>query len=564
MKNTRAIILLLTAILLTLVGNVALDYLGKGDSMLARRQRLLEATERVTSVRIRHADGSAVALAKSGRWRLVEPYSASADEPVVMKMLDVLTSAEITDSVSDADLLKLGRTRADFSLDAPKTVLSVGGVGWTETFSFGAITPSGDDVYVSVDGADAVFTVRSDVLSDVDLSVDSLRRRSLFLIDDDDVSSFDIKRGGGSLLSFVRTGDAWQVDGSRASVSRVRKFLSDVVSSSAVDFIWPIGVSNEMEKVSIPQLAAYGLDPESAVTVTLKCLDGVDRQISFGKNADDKHAFALAQNGGAVVTVPIALKEQALQDAVMFTDSRLFPYEVAAVQSFTVVDGETSYVLARAEGGWRLDSPIAAPADGETVKAILDKLLVLSSSDIVEDGLKVSISTNESSVSVSRETLLGNVLLRDLRAREIMRIDPIIVKRIVSSSLKQGGAVRQTAVVYGRDRNVWRVEDVGSAGQDVLVRESGVNAVLSAINPLVALRIERLAVPAAEMSRFGLENPWLTISIDQDREDSVRRNILIGDETEGGRFATIGSSEAVFVLDDETVGKLVSPLVDER
>lgn len=564
MKNMRAIIWLSTAILLLLTGNLALDYWGKGDPMLTRRQRLFDTAERVTSVRIRHADGSSVTLVKSGRWRLIEPYAASADEQVVMKMLDILSSAEITDAVTDADLLKLGRTRTDFSLDVPKFVLSVGGVGWSETFSFGAITPSGDDVYVSIDGADAVFTVRSDVLADVDLSVDSLRRRSLFLIDDDDIASFDIKRGGGSLLSFVRNGDVWQVDGFRASVSRVRRFLSDIVSSSAVDFVWPIGSSNEMEKVSIPQLAAYGLDPESAVTVTLKCLDGVDRQISFGKDADDKFAFALAQNGGAVVTVPIALKEQALQDVVMFTDSRLFPYEASAVQSFTLIDGETSYALARTESGWRLDSPIAAPADGEIVKAILGKLLVLVSSDVVENGLKISISTNVAPVTVSSETLLGGLQLRDLRAREIMRIDPMVVKRIVSSSLKQDGSISQTAVVYGRDRNAWHVEAVGSADQDALVRESGVNAVLSSINPLVALRIERLAVPAAEMAQFGLENPRFTISIDQDREDSVRRNILIGKKTKGGRFATIGSSEAVFVLDNETVGKLVSQLVDER
>ena len=564
MKNMRAIIWLSTAILLLLTGNLALDYWGKGDPMLTRRQRLFDTAERVTSVRIRHADGSSVTLVKSGRWRLIEPYAASADEQVVMKMLDILSSAEITDAVTDADLLKLGRTRTDFSLDVPKFVLSVGGVGWSETFSFGAITPSGDDVYVSIDGADAVFTVRSDVLADVDLSVDSLRRRSLFLIDDDDIASFDIKRGGGSLLSFVRNGDVWQVDGFRASVSRVRRFLSDIVSSSAVDFVWPIGSSNEMEKVSIPQLAAYGLDPESAVTVTLKCLDGVDRQISFGKDADDKFAFALAQNGGAVVTVPIALKEQALQDVVMFTDSRLFPYEASAVQSFTLIDGETSYALARTESGWRLDSPIAAPADGEIVKAILGKLLVLVSSDVVENGLKISISTNVAPVTVSSETLLGGLQLRDLRAREIMRIDPMVVKRIVSSSLKQDGSISQTAVVYGRDRNTWHVEAVGSADQDALVRESGVNAVLSSINPLIALRIERLAVPAAEMSQFGLENPRFTISIDQDREDSVRRNILIGKKTKGGRFATIGSSEAVFVLDNETVGKLVSQLVDER
>ena len=90
----------------------------------------------------------------------------------------------------------------------------------------------------------------------------------------------------------------------------------------------------------------------------------------------------------------------------------------------------------------------------------------------------------------------------------------------------------------------------------------GVLSVLSVLNPLRAGRIERLKVAPEDLARYGLEKPFLTVAVDQDREDAVRRNILIGAETEGGRFATVGSSDAVFVLPDEVVRKLGSALVD--
>jgi len=52
------------------------------------------------------------------------------------------------------------------------------------------------------------------------------------------------------------------------------------------------------------------------------------------------------------------------------------------------------------------------------------------------------------------------------------------------------------------------------------------------------------------------------VAIDQETGDAVRRNILVGGRTEGGRFATVGSSEAIFVISDETVDALSSQLVE--
>ena len=55
----------------------------------------------------------------------------------------------------------------------------------------------------------------------------------------------------------------------------------------------------------------------------------------------------------------------------------------------------------------------------------------------------------------------------------------------------------------------------------------------------------------------------MTVAIDQAKEDSVRRNILIGDEAQGGRFATLGATDAVFVISQEVLNRLTEPLVTE-
>ena len=95
------------------------------------------------------------------------------------------------------------------------------------------------------------------------------------------------------------------------------------------------------------------------------------------------------------------------------------------------------------------------------------------------------------------------------------------------------------------------------------VSEPGVQSVLASINPLAAVRVVRLKVSASDLGTYGLDAPFLTVAIDQERADAVRRNILIGGETEGGRFATIGSADAVFVLSRETVVALSAPLVTD-
>ncbi|MBO7721260.1 MAG: DUF4340 domain-containing protein [Kiritimatiellae bacterium] len=558
MRNRKVILLLLTAVLAFAAADFAL-YFGDADAKVVERTSLVDISAGVSRIAVERKNTPVTVLEKTAdRWKIVSPFSGVVEEQAVMKLLDAVSLTPISDAMSDSELLKLGRTRADFSLDDPVvSVTLTDPAGKTETIGFGAPTPSADGVYAMVAGSAALFVVPLSVMEAVDVTADGFRRRSLFTSGFESVAAFGIKRGTGSILEFEREGDGWKMRDGAASPQKVSKFISDLTSAAAVNFVWPVGSSNETEHASNSLLAGYGLDPDGALTVTFKGADGADGRISFGKAAGDGLVYALVQNGGAVVTVPAALKDAAGQDAVMFTDSRVFPVEARSVVFFSVSDNGILYALSRDKSGsWGIESPISAPADQTAAGALLSRLLSLSPADIVPSGgVAVSITTNEAKVTVSRESVFGNLPPEGLRSLEMLRVDPALVRRIVR--IPQDKTVKPVSVVYGRDRRAWNVE---SGDNVATVRENGVKTVLSALNPLSALKVEKLRVQASELSAYGLDAPFLTVAVDQESDESVRRNIIIGKKTAGGRFATIGSSDAVFVISDAAVRALASEI----
>ena len=559
MRNAKSIIILLTIIAVA----AALDYFvyfGKGPSSTSKRTTLVDFQSEAVSVRIERVGSPAVVLDRGlGGWRLTDPFASGADEQAVMKLVDVLTQTPVVEVISDSELLKLGRTRADFSLEEPVLTVTLTGMDKSVCrFMFGSATPTQDGVYASVEGVDAVFILGKPAFSFVDVRPDDLRQRSLLPLGGAWVTSFEIKREGTPLLEFLRTGAGWNVGSEKASSQKITEFIDDLTTASAVSFIWPVGSSNETDHVTSSLLAGYGLDPDSAVTVTLNDINGKSRRLSFGKEADDGNVYALVQNGNAIVTVPSKLRDFARQDPVMFTDSRLFPVEARSVNGFSVSSDGSLYSLVRdKDGKWGLESPVVAPADQEASDALLSLILSLSPADVVkENGVAVSVLTNMSKVLVPRERILGKRTFEDLRSREMLKIDAPLVKRIVSTV---GGKTPKTAsVVYDRERRQWNLD---TEADGVAVNVKGVESVLSVINPLTAVRIEKLAVVAADLDDYGLDTPFLTVAIDQDSDETIRRNILIGKKTRGGRFATIGSSDAIFVISDATVSRLSASIV---
>lgn len=560
MSNRHLIVWFLMTIV-ALVGVHVIVDLNAGKSVQMIRQTVLaHRADTATRLAVRRADEVAFRILKSDGWRFVEPFVAPCDNSRVASLLDALAFAPVEDSLTDAELLKLGRTREDFGLVSPRLDITLADAHGVSRITFGGVSPSGKSVYASVDGINSVFVISTNVFAAIDVAADGFRARELAGFDVESVSEFDLRRGTGTFARFQRTGDGWNLTGARsavASASAVRALLTCLAEARAVSFVWPVGAANEETTASASLLAGYGLDAESAATVVLRGRAGADSLISFGKDAEGGLVYALIEGGRAIVTVDAAVKDAVCVDPASLTDTRLFPFERATIASFSITDGDTAYLLARDERGeWHLDAPVSASADAQVVSDLVDRLLSLRSTDLDPDGIAVKAG-DASAVSVSRHAVLGESRLEDLRAKEILKIDPVVIRRIVTTS---PGSDKPTSVVYDPDRRLWCVEATGRAGT---VNVAAVDALLAVLNPLKATGVVKLKVAPSELNEYGLEQPAFTIAIDRVSEESVRRNIQLGGAVGDGRFATIGSSDAVFTLDAATVRALTTDLLSE-
>ena len=565
MSNAKATTLFLAGTALLVALYVAM--LRYGDDASHGPTMCLPQGAAVSRVEMEKPGGSPLfAIEKrDGWWRLVEPLSAAVDEDRVMKLLDSVSFAAAKEVLTERDLRKVGRTLADFGLDSPCLAAAfVGPGGFSRRIAFGRHTPTGDAVYAtaSEEGARSVFVLPSQVFDAVDLSVDDLRSRAISSFDPAEVVSIDIKRGV-ELLRLRRTGDKWGTTApvaAPASAAKIMEFLAALSVARAERFVWPsaeTGAPSAVQELSDALLSSSGLDAENAVTVTLKTGGGADEQISFGREAGDGLVNALSSHARAVVCVSSALKRQALADVSVFSDDRLFPYRAEEVGAISISSESGEVLLSRDGDKWRIDAPLAAPADDAEVNALVGRLVALKLQDRAVKGLLVCVGTNSAPVTVDSAAVLGGSSLASLRSRLVMSFPQDGIRRI---SVEREGAAR-VSVEYNAERSAWEnaVADDGRG-----VSEKGIATVVAEASSLVATSVVVLKVTIDDMRRFGLEKPYCSIAFDRRSGEGMRTNLLIGAKTpDGGMYATLGASEAIFTISGESMERLLSPLLEE-
>ena len=566
MNRGRTIIWMLLAIgaLVGLRAILTARYGGR-SARLVRESVLAASAERATGFIVTRAGEAPIVLEEEeGAWRICSPFVGAADEQVVQRMGDALAFREVEDALSDAELLRLGRGRGDFGLDVPRVTVAICAAGITNEVYFGEATPAGTSVYAAIEGTDLVYVVPTNIVATVDRSAADFRSRQILpsrvFPDLAAVNAFDVRTRTGAFVRLVRMGEKWKMVEPRnvvASAARVRTFLGKIFAAQAAGFVWPVGASNETTHSSVALLAGYGLDAENVMTITLRGVDGRDTSISFGKEAGPNLVYALVQGGEAIVTLAADVKDWTQQASAAFLDARLFPYEAREIAAFSLADGDATYLLSRsAKGVWQIDSPIVAEANQTVVESLLTKLLSMKATDLEVGGIRVSLSTNSEPVEVSREGVLANHRLADLRAKEICRVEAKDVTRFVVTKKDE----KPTSIVWDAERRVWNVEAARAAG---VVDEHAIAALFEVLNPLKASSIVSIKVSAAMLGTYGLATPRVTLALDFAEKDALRRNLLIGNLSQDGYYATIGSSDAIFILPPETVERILAPLVSE-
>lgn len=508
-----------------------------------------------------HRNGEKVVLRRTDEWRLEKPFAARVDQAKVLSLLDTVVYSRVKDVLTKRELHQAGRTIADFGLDRPRMECTVSSEnGKSRRVLFGSETPSGDGVYTIAgsEGAEGVFVTPLSVFDALSTDVNDFRKRSLADFEPSDIVSIDIRRGS-ELLRLRRVSGRWEFVSpltGAASGRNIEQFLEDISLVQATGFVWPsVFTQQESTKPSDSILAAYSLDAENAVTVTLRAADGRNMQILFGKESADGFVYAFSPLSESVVVVPEKIRASALAEIPVFKDDRLFPCEEKDVRTVTVdFSGERVALAVDASGQWRIDSPVSAPADSDRVKALVSRIVSFKRADARTQGAGVGIGPGFQRVIVEPDKLLGGSSLADFRSRAMIALPAEDVRRIIS---RRRGAVTET-VLYNSGRSAWENAD-GRDGRKV--SEESLRRLLSVVSDLKAESVASLKASGDEMRRYGLEDPFCSISFDSRGEGRIRTNLLIGSPTESqGRYVSLGTSEEVFVIGRSDAESLTASL----
>lgn len=122
-------------------------------------------------------------------------------------------------------------------------------------------------------------------------------------------------------------------------------------------------------------LQPYGLDQPRA-TLTLELAgDKVPQVLRVGEHAPiGEYCFALLPGDGGVALVSATLEDLAKKDLLALRDKSLLDVDAWNVRSLRLERGAETVVLAKVDDGWKLQSPVEAPADGPTVTDLLNEL----------------------------------------------------------------------------------------------------------------------------------------------------------------------------------------------
>ena len=524
-------------------------------------------------VRSAGQDEVEIVRGEDGRWRIVRPFSVAADATAVARLVDALTLVPVTDMRSEEELLELDETLADFGIGSSSFTVSLG-VGPRRTgVAFGNVSPSGAEVYAHVEGTRSVCALPRVAFDRIPRGVDAFRERGVLACPRDEISGLDIRVPDKPTVRLTRTDAGWSIlspAAAPADGAAVGALVDCLATAQVEAFEIP-----SRERPTVPSggiraddLVSYGLD--AGLSVTVRGVADYTEQIVFGRSAGTNLVWALVRNGTAVVSVDAALAERCQADGASLRDTRVFPFaEGETVTSVSLTAGPAVYVLAQDSNSvWRIEAPVVAPADQTKVAEFMERLLRLRQSDVSDEGragderVFVSVSTivtNRPGIAVSVELLGGKTALADLRSKTLLALDPATVRRL---SVRAASGV-ETSVRLNAERGAWDLVRGEGSTDARRVNDGAVKALLSALARMEATSVETLAATADDLRRCGLDKPAFVLAVDVDAADAVRQNVLIGGTAPGGgRYATVGGADAVFVISRRTAADFTTPLAE--
>ncbi len=197
-----------------------------------------------------------------------------------------------------------------------------------------------------------------------------------------DVASADVRkvtlaRGGETLTLERDEAGPWRL------VSPVQAAADDYEAGALVDALASLRIERVVE-TEAKDPAAYGI-PAMEASLWVKGQDAPVRLLVGMENPLDKSLFAQRGDDPRVVLLASSLKTTLDKTVFDFRQKDVFKFTTADVRTVKVRAGAVVWQAARRDGGWFLESPVAALAAGGRIDALLDSLSGIRAKEFVAE-----------------------------------------------------------------------------------------------------------------------------------------------------------------------------------
>lgn len=582
-RSSNRALLIIALALAAYIGLVELRRESEAQRRRRERRALRVEPDRARALRV-ETEGLRVAVVnENGLWTLAEPVREPADAGVVGRILLALERLPRGETITPDDRRRAGAALSDYGLDPPRARVTVESEGATLSLRIGRATPAGDGLYVMAEGAADVLTTAPGFLSLIPARLDQWRDRALYRVEPARVRRLEVRRPGGA-LRLERGERGWTVAAphpARAEPTAVTRLLTGLLSARIGEFV----------AEGAAQAAAAALD-EAALVVELGGENrGLAEPLLVGGSVADapEWRYARFRNRDILFTIPAQVYALLSAPVEQYRDRRLTPLEPAEIQSIRLEIGDEFLRIAREEGVWKIVEPARAPADADTVEALMrswsgalvERFTAEAGADAddfqpplgrvglsrkaafddpaavfwiqvsrrppEEERLRVwtSEDPNIHEVTVRLLPLLtpDPLLYRD---RRIFRESPESVYRIALARNGVEQAVR-------REQGGPFVSENGGRADDAALR--------ARLERLLAARARRyVAERPADLTPYGLDPPAATLTLGLRDESGISKTVLIGAVGEHGAYAMLRGRDLVFLLDPDTLRDFVADL----
>ncbi len=505
-----------------------------------------------------------------GIWRLIRPTDAPVDTGTVEKMIAGMAHVERGELITAETLKERGLTPSDYGFDEPRARISYQNNRGSFTWLIGRDTPLGKNLYVMAEGNGDIISAPQTLLHLIPEDASWIRDRTLFRGEAASIRGIDLSRPAGFLQLRHPESGGWfmlQPHKGRADILSVHALIEKILATRIGEFITD-------EKAD---LTVYGL-AEPDIELTLFTQDEQTQTLQIGKpNPDQPEArYAKWVESDSVFTISSEWAKTFDLENDQLRSRHILGVLPARITELQITQGERQVDLTKTNRQWQITRPArwnAEPAQVQELLQTLAQALVLAFVDnpsaeqqqlmadapwtiiFVADGETNTLQISKKNSGLQRlvqrsgESALYTVdasLVYDAfadplfsRSRTVLQIDPSQIEKVTQQSGDEKLSIQSDGSTFESSDRTQRID---------------AEAVFDLMALLISLRTERyIEFNPDSLDPYGLNQPPFRLTVTLSGTNTLGRVLLLGETTEGGRFAMLQGQEIVFVLADKTV-----------